>query len=553
MRRSTKKLAAISIAVFTLTGIVCAQESPAPAGGQGAAVQTTAPAGYVPVDQYNALLQKVDALSQRLDADEKRLPATQQVNTAGESSAGQLTPGEEQRLAGQDAGDVHIARNLDGTVKTLFAPRTDEEYFSPFAKMNPEHMRPDMPFELGSYQDLNVYMGLQTVGRAQALDQHDVGIENTTGPTAGSAFTSQRGLDPGFQTPFADLTFLGQIPNKMEVYFDEYIASRPHPSTTYGHEGYIVFEGMPAPLDTGPVAKVFDWVNVKVGAFDLDYGDDNYRRSNNARVQSNPLIGNPLVDPNVEEIGGEIYSVKGPIYGLFGVGGGSTTEHFDIGYQPSVHGKLWAYPVPEVRTSVSAYHVHLDRSADESYLYANGRSGGTFAGVFGNPDDPGQILPQAGKDVTATQGDVTWLHWPVELYSNIGWVQDANIGTNGAPAPTVATQQHLTPTGSTPSERWIYGAFEPVYHITPALYAAARFSVAQAQTVNGVTTHGWVDRAELGGGYWFTNNMLAKVEYVYEQFHDFDSPMDVVNGYGGLDGGSNPSFNGVVIEFSFAF
>jgi hypothetical protein len=392
-------------------------------------------------------------------------------------------------------------------------------------------------------------MGLQTVGRFQTLDQHDVSVQSIAGASAGT-YVAQRGLDPGFQTPFADVTFLGTIPNKMEIYFDEYIASRPHPSTTYGHEGYMIFEGLPAPFDTGPIAKLFEYVNVKVGAFDIDYGDDNYRRSNNARVQNNPLIGNPLVDPNVEEIGGEIYSVKGPIYGLFGVGGGSTTEHFDIGYQPSIHGKIWAYPVPEVRTAISAYHVHLGDSADESYLYANGRSGGTFAGVFGNPDDPGQILPQAGKDVTAVQGDLTWLHWPEEVYSNVGWVQDADIGSNGTPA---TGSQALLPPGAKPSERWLYAALEPVYHITPALYVAGRYSVALAQTVNGVDSNGWVDRAEVGGGYWFTNNLLFKAEYVYEQFHGFDSTLDLINGYGGVDGGRNPSFNGLVAEVSFSF
>ena len=91
------------------------------------------------------------------------------------------------------------------------------------------------------------------------------------------------------------------------------------------------------------------------------------------RVQRNPLIGNPLIDPNVEEIGGEVYSIKGPVYWLFGIASGTTTEHFDHGSQPSFHGKIWGYPLPDLRASVSAYHVDLSESTDTSYLFTNGR------------------------------------------------------------------------------------------------------------------------------------------------------------------------------------
>jgi hypothetical protein len=415
--------------------------------------------------------------------------------------------------------------NLFGTVKTLFAPRTEDKYFSPFDDMNPAHMRADMPMQVARYEDMSLSMGLQTVGRFQTLQQQD----------AFTGSTKQSGLDPGFQDPFANLSFLAAIPNRMEVYFDLYIASRPHASTMYGHEGYMIFEGLPAPFDAGPIGEVFNYVNVKVGAFDLDFGDDNYRRSNNARVQRNPLIGNPLVDPNVEEIGGEIYSVKGPVYGLFGIGSGTTTEHFDYGGNPSFHAKIWANPLPNLRTSVSAYHVELAQSADTSYLYTNGRSGGAFASVFGGGDNPGQILPQAGKDITAVQGDVTWNHWPFEIYSNVGWTQDAD--TNG-------------PAIGTPSERWIYGTFEPVYHITPALYLAARYSYAVAQSVHGVPSNGWVDRIEVGGGYWLTNNLLGKLEYVYQQYHGFSAADGMVDG---VEGFRNPRFSGVVLEVSFSF
>jgi hypothetical protein len=524
MLRKGSHLGVVSFAVLAVATSVFAQDPAPPAGAPPSGDAASAPSSAPTIEDYRALKKEVEELKQQVAAkDKQQIASGDKQPTTQPTAAGAVASA----AAAKDGPPFafYLGGNDEHTIKTLFAPRTEKEYFSPFDIMNPAHIRADMPMQIGQFEDMSLYVGFESVGRWQALQQENVYIKNVKQP----------GLDPGFQDPFGNLNFLASIPDKLDVYFDTYIASRPHSNTMYGHEGYILFKQLPAPLNTGLFADGFNYVNVKLGAFDIDFGDDNYRRSNNARVQRNPLIANPLIDPNVEEIGGEIYSIKGPVYWLFGLASGTTTEHFDYGSQPSFHGKLWGYPLPDLRTSISAYHVDLSGSADTSYLYTNGRSGGTLAAVFGGGDNPGQILPAAGKDVTAVQGDVTWNHWPFEIYSNVGWVQDSDI--NG-------------PAAGTPAERWIYGTFEPVYHITPALYVAGRYSIAKATSVNGVPTNGWVDRAEVGGGYWVTNNLLGKVEYVYEKYNDFGTADGVVSG---VDADRGPFFNGVVMEVSFSF
>ncbi len=517
MQRKGFGFTGFSLVILILTTRLIAQPSTqpdrTPPNGDAASSQQS-----VPIEDYRALKQEVDELKHHVESQDKQLAATTEPST--QPSVANATAHH-----GGSSTDFFSTNNVGQETKTLFAARTEKEYFSPFDIMDPAHMRADMPMQIGGWRDMNLYIGLQTVGRVQDLEQQNVSISGVKQP----------GLDAGFQDPFANLSFLASISDKLDVYFDLYVASRPHASTMYGHEGYLLFKQLPAPFDTGAIGSIFDYINVKVGAFDLDFGDDNYRRSNNARVQRNPLIGNPLVDPNVEEIGGEVYSIKGPVYALVGVGSGTTTEHFDYGSEPSVHGKLWAYPLPDLRASVSAYHVDLSGSADTSYLFFNGRSGGAFAAVFGGGDNPGQVLPQAGKDVTAVQGDLTWNQWPFELYSNVGWVQDADI--NG-------------PAAGSPAERWVYGAIEPVFHLTPSFYVAGRYSFGIAQSVNGVSSDGWVDRAEVGCGYWITNNILGKLEYVYQQYHDFSAADGVVSG---VDAVGGPRFSGVVMEVSFSF
>ena len=66
----------------------------------------------------------------------------------------------------------------------------------------------------------------------------------------------------------------------------------------------------------------------------------------------------------------------------------------------------------------------------------------------------------------------------------------------------------------TPEETWNYYAGDVVYKITPALYAAARYSAATTGMLAGRETDGKVNRIQVGGGFWLTRNMLMKLEYV---------------------------------------
>ena len=79
--------------------------------------------------------------------------------------------------------------------------------------------------------------------------------------------------------------------------------------------------------------------------------------------------------------------------------------------------------------------------------------------------------------------------------------------------------------------------------------APPRYSFGVANAVDGVETDGWVDRIEVGAGYWVTRNLLTKIEYVYQQYHGFGADTGVVSG---VDASPSPRFNGVVLEVSWS-
>ena len=387
--------------------------------------------------------------------------------------------------------------------------------------------------KISDTEDTKLYITLNTVGTLQTLDQ-----KNAFDPKG----TALPNITSGMQTAFGDLGFLGKFGKKQEIemYFDLYLASRNHPSQTYGNQGYLILHGVPENLTSLKFLNpILSRVDMKAGAFLLDFGDQLDHRSNNAIVQKNPLVGNFVVDPNLVSIGGEVMSKPGGRYGwLAGVSNGTNTEDYSVGRGIAYNGKAWFYPVQSVRLSGSVFNVnHSDSASSTATLFSGNRSGERYGAVLGGGQAPGDILPGKGKRILAYQGDLTYdaANVPLKLYGHVGMTKDRD--TNG-------------PAAGRPQECWNYFAAEAKYNLTKTLYGAVRYSGAYADKLNDVKSDGKVDRIQIGGGLWMTKNILVKVEWVDQKYRGFASG-DVVNN--GIAAWRNPEFKGMVSEVSFAF
>ncbi|HYK01119.1 MAG TPA: hypothetical protein VE974_05140 [Thermoanaerobaculia bacterium] len=381
-----------------------------------------------------------------------------------------------------------------------------------------------------------LYITVNTVGTAQALNHKN-------------AFTPQGAplakVSPGFQNAFGDLGFIGKFGKNEEitVVMDLYLSSRNHPSQTYGNEGYILLRGVPENLQSLRFLKpVLEKVDIKAGHMLVDFGDAALHRSNNAIVQKNPLIGNFVVDPNIVSIGMQVASKPGRFGWLVGGSNGTTTEDWNVGRGFAYNAKLYAYPIEGLRTSVS--YIGTDQSDNATkasggssmQMFTGNRSGERYAGILGGGQAPGNVFPQAGEKFSAAQFDVTYDNGsPITLYGHYGRTQDLDI--NGTLA-------------GTPEEKWSYYAADAKYHITPTLYAAARYSGANVSKLAGNDSDGKVARIQVGGGFWLTKNLLMKVEYVTQSYSGFREGQVVNNNVAAW---RDPSFSGVISEVSFSF
>ncbi|HEX6177126.1 MAG TPA: hypothetical protein VF057_02105 [Thermoanaerobaculia bacterium] len=383
-----------------------------------------------------------------------------------------------------------------------------------------------------------LFITLHTVGTAQALTHENVYGAN------GQALTQ---LSPGFQTAFGDLGFIGKFGRneEIEVVFDMYLSSRNHPSQTYGNEGYILMRGVPENLESIRFLKpLLDKVDVKAGHFLINFGDGLQRRSNNAIVQKNPLVGNFVIDPNIVSIGMEISNKPSErLNWVIGAFNGTTTEDFNDNRGFGYHGKLSVNPIKSVRTSIS--YIASDQSGNppkgqtggsSTQMFSGNRSGERYAGVLGGGQAPGGIFPQGGEKFSAAQFDITFKNGsPLELYGHYGRTQDLDLNGSLAGAP---------------EEKWAYYAGDVVFRLTKNVYAAARYSAADAESIGGNLSSGKVQRYQAGGGLWLTRNLLMKLEYVDQTYTGFRAGEMVNNN---IQAWRNPSFKGLISEVSFSF
>lgn len=399
---------------------------------------------------------------------------------------------------------------------------------------------------VGRAGDIDLYLGLDTVGRVQYLRQSNV-VDSI-----GADSVVSGPLEPGFQTPFGQFSFLADIgEGAIEAYADIFIASRPHEDELQADEGYILFRQMPGPLGgIGLVRAFFDQANIKFGAFEIDFGDAHYRRSNNADTQRNPLIGNYVIDPRGTDLGFEIFGKPGqrPVNWLLGMGVGNAGD-FQAARGLQVHGKLFGDSVGRIRPAISFYWADnsgnptgFPNSGSKSDLFQSNRAGGPYEDVLSGGNAPGQISPGNGQDVSAVQFDLTLPGNCWELYGYVGLVQDNDINGSGP---------------GTPTESWVYYAGEGIYHITPRFYVAGRYSGASASHLVSafdptldVRSDGHVHRFQVGGGYWIHETILAKFEYVHQLYNGFTPDGSQVSG---VDVWDDPSFNGLLTEVSFSF
>lgn len=348
-------------------------------------------------------------------------------------------------------------------------------------------------------------------------------------------------LESNFNLATSNLDLDVALERGLRMHLRTYLTSQHH-NETYVKSGYMQVDRLDF-ISEGLASDLMDHLRIKVGHMELNYGDNHFRRSDNAAAIHNPFVGNYIMDSFTTEVAGEIYYYDSGFMAMFGLSNGKlnqsvTDKSVDrdgniildgTKTHASIYGKL-AYD----KTFDDGLRFRLSGSIlnaphTPSYrLYAGDRAGSRYYDVI-VPGDfrAGRINPDFGRGVL----EVTSIM--INPFVKFGGLEFYGVYENASgKVKTASDNNSYNQYGAELLYR--FGASEDVY-------LGARYNYVDGESQDGDIE---VDRFNIGGGWFLTKNVLAKLEYVTQ---NYDGPAYDDTPYQGA------SFNGVMLEAIISF
>ena len=354
-------------------------------------------------------------------------------------------------------------------------------------------------------------------------------------------------LAPGFNVAQANLYMDAMLAEGIQLNLTTYLSSRHH-NETWVKGGYIQIDKLPFQGEFWD--NLMKKVRIKAGHFEINYGDQHYRRSDGGHALYNPFVENYIMDQFATEVAGEVYYMSGPITlmgavsnGLINGGHqeplvpGSTTQTYKRG--PSFYGKLaWDKELSDnmrLRLSGSGY---VNNNDGRSTLFAGDRTGSNYYFVL----DPANATSTANY----TSGRLSGLNFSQQVatmqfnaFFQVGGLE--LFGTyETANGRTIAEK-----TANFDKRSVNQTAFDAIYRFGASknVFIGARYNAVSGQMIQSNANEQSINRFAVAGGWFVTKNVLAKLEYVTQEYNDFPTS-DIRNG---------GKFNGYVFQAIVGF
>jgi hypothetical protein len=336
----------------------------------------------------------------------------------------------------------------------------------------------------------------------------------------------------GFNNSTANAAIHAQLAPGIRVQLTSYLSARHH-NETWVKDGYIQIDE--SPIGLAPLKMLFEIATVRIGHMEINYGDAHFRRSDNGNAVYNPFVGNYIMDAFTTEIGGEVYLKVNGFIAMGAITAGELRGTVVTPEQrgPSLIGKIGLdrqlNSDLRVRLTGSMYHAN---KAMSNTLYGGDRAGSRYYWVMENTTatesanyTSGLINPGFRNEVTAFQVNPFVKFRGLEVF---GVLERAEGKAAAEPAERV----------------WKQYAIDTVYRFwsDESLFVGVRYNTARGELA-GISGEVGADRWQVGGGWFITPHLLAKVEYVSQKYFGYPTT-NIRNG---------GKFNGMMLEGVVAF
>jgi hypothetical protein len=373
-------------------------------------------------------------------------------------------------------------------------------------------------------------------------------LKHENNGTVGSATTNRLyPLQNGFMTAQANLFMDVQLADGIKLNVTSYLSARHH-NEYWVKGGYIQFDKVPFKGQFW--SDLMKIATIKIGHFEVNYGDQHFRRTDGGQALYNPFMDNHIMDQFATEIGGEVYLQKNGLFGMIGLTNGMIKGNIDSTYptvqdantarNPSLYlkGGIDKQINKDVRVRLTgSLYTNSSQAGSGLTLYGGDRTGSNYQNVMEKAPAgaalpastaaafSGRFNPGFSKKVTAfiLNGFVK-----VKGLEIFGTYENASGRTKAETDNRKATQK----------------AIEGVYRFgkDENIFVGARYNEVTAKLA-GFANDVKVNRTALAAGWLLTKNVLLKAEIVDQKYLDFPTS----------DHRATGKFNGYVIEAIVGF
>ncbi|UII25602.1 hypothetical protein LVD15_20180 [Fulvivirga maritima] len=347
------------------------------------------------------------------------------------------------------------------------------------------------------YTGLKVRVGGDFAMQFQALDQSN-DADNLVD------------LGTNLNLPNANLNIDVQLYDGVRMHLRTYLSARHH-EESWVKGGHIQMDKLDF-IKPGFLEGVMKYATIRIGLDEVNYGDAHFRRSDNARAIYNPFVGNYIMDAFTTEAYAEVRGQYNGFLAVVGITNGKLNQNVVVNDSTdnklSFFGKL-GYDKQlndDLRVRLTGSLYTNQGKSNGAFLYGGDRGGARYYSVMhtvadGGSDFDGRLNPIQNREnaqLTAVQINPFVKYRGVEFFGIYEHTSDG-VADGGF------TQL----------------AAELIYRFggQDQLYIGGRYNTVSGEFYDGAPT-AKVNRFNIGGGWYLTDNIMAKVEYVNQQYDD---------------------------------
>jgi hypothetical protein len=226
-----------------------------------------------------------------------------------------------------------VAAGLFAALNPLSAQTADNGKGTPPRELSIQYVRPqdqrginmfETPKVAGAeFKGFNLQFGaaftqqFQGLTHSNSADSVFVAAVNPSPGNAGTVAATNKNrlisLGNGFNNAVANMYMHAQLAKGIRIQLTSYLSARHH-NETWVKDGFIQIDE--SPFDVAILNSIMKYTTLKIGHFEVNYGDFHFKRTDNGQAIYNPLVGNAILEAFTTEVGAEAVFQKSGLLGV---------------------------------------------------------------------------------------------------------------------------------------------------------------------------------------------------------------------------------------------